>query len=284
MIGILFIFLAVVASSGLAMTVKTANAKGLPFGKVLATNYLVATLTPLITSGGTISGFDSILIPGLGVLIGSLYVLSLRLFDKAIVVMGLALPSALMRMSAILPTLGSLVFFHEQLNLYQMLGIVLAFSSLPLAGNDPIRFDRAVMFGFKGLKWGLLLFIVYGFASFIFKLHAEWTVNDDPRGFITVIFGTALVITSPHFFKKSDQTKPALVCGGILGITNILATYFLVRALACLPGFIVYPSIGVGVIALTTLAGLYIWREKLRPANYVFLCMAGLAVLMINLG
>ncbi len=282
MSGIFYVLLAVLASSGLAMTVKTANTKGLPFGTVLAVNYLVATFVSLVVSGGAISRFHSILIPGLGMLIGSLYVLTMRLFDTSIATMGLALPSALMRLSAILPTLGSLLFFNEQLNLYQALGIGLAFASLPLAGNEPLRLDRARIFGLQGLKWGLLLFIVYGVASFIFKLHAEWSADDNPGGFISVIFGTALVLTAPHLFKKNRQTKSALLWGGMLGATNVLATFFLVSALAGLPGFIVYPSIGVGVILFTTLAGLFVWQEKLRPANYAFLCLAGVAVFLIN--
>jgi multidrug transporter EmrE-like cation transporter len=42
--------------------------------------------------------------------------------------------------------------------------------------------------------------------------------------------------------------------------------------------------LGLGVIALTTLASLLIWREKLRPANFAFLALASMSVFLINLG
>jgi len=61
-----------------------------------------------------------------------------------------------------------------------------------------------------------------------------------------------------------------------------LTTYFWFRALAHIPGSIAFPTLGLGVIAITTLAGLMIWHEKLRPANYLFLGLACLAVLLIN--
>ena len=69
-----------------------------------------------------------------------------------------------------------------------------------------------------------------------------------------------------------------------LGTTNVLATYFWIRTLTYLPGSVAYPMLGLGVIALTTLASLLIWHEKLRPANYAFLTLASVSVFLINLG
>ncbi len=51
-----------------------------------------------------------------------------------------------------------------------------------------------------------------------------------------------------------------------------------------MPGSVAFPTLGLGVIVVTTLASLLIWRERLRPENYTFLILASVAVFLINLG
>ena len=87
----------------------------------------------------------------------------------------------------------------------------------------------------------------------------------------------------PEFFKRTGHSRPCLIWGFVLGATNVLATYFWIRTLAQIPGSVAYPTLGLGVIAVTTVASLVIWSERLRPANYTFLALACLSVFLINL-
>jgi multidrug transporter EmrE-like cation transporter len=97
------------------------------------------------------------------------------------------------------------------------------------------------------------------------------------------IFGTALLISLPGLLRNPQPSTTTLLWGALLGAANMLATYFWIRTLAVLPGSIAYPTLGVGVIAVGTLAGLVIWKEKLRPANVLFLILASLSILLINI-
>lgn len=283
MSGITFLTLAITFSSGVAMTMKAANAKGLKLGQFLAVNYLVCCLGLLAWGAWQPPGVDSPLIWPIGVFVGCMYVISLWLFDRAISAMGLALPTALMRLSALLPTLGSLLFFAEQPNVYQILGLVLAFSCLPLASKEPLGFGKAGKAAWGGMIWGLLLFAVYGVTDFTFKVQAELEPLASPKTFMAIIFASALLLTFPQLFKGTRPCKSCLFWGFVLGTMNILATYFWIRTLAHLPGTVAYPTLSLGVIALTTLASLLIWHERLRPANFAFLALAGVAVFLINL-
>lgn len=284
MSGITFLFLAVIFSSGVAITMKVANANNLRLGQFLAVNYIVCLLTLLAWGVWQAPSRNSVFIWTLGIFIGVMYVLSLWLFNRSISVTGLALSTTLMRLSSALPTLGSLIFFAEHTNLYQVLGLILAFACLPLASKEPMRFGQAGKEVWKGMLWGLLLFAVYGLTDFTFKIQAELEPLNNPSSFMATIFGTALLLTFPQLFKGTRPSKRCLFWGVVLGTTNVLATYFWIRTLTHLPGSVAYPMLGLGVIALTTLASLLIWREKLRPANFAFLALASMSVFLINLG
>ena len=133
---------------------KVANAKGFKLGQFLAVNYLVCMLGLLAWGAWQPPGLDSPLVWSLGIFVGVMYVLSLWLFDRAIASAGLALSTTLMRLSAALPTLGSLMLFSEQANQYQILGLFLAFCCLPLASKEPLRFGKCRKGGVEGNDLG----------------------------------------------------------------------------------------------------------------------------------
>lgn len=101
---------------------------------------------------------------------------------------------------------------------------------------------------------------------------------------MATIFGTALVLTLPRLVNGSPISRTCRTWGATLGITNVLATYFWIQALSHLPGSMAYPTLGLGGITVTTLFSLLLWKEPLRPANYLFLAMACTAVFLINMG
>lgn len=281
---LVYLGLAVASSGGVAVTLKAAEQREISRAPLLALNYLVCTLTVLAWGGWWAAGDNSPGVWGLGSLIGLLYVVSLWLFQRAIESEGLALSTTLMRLSAALPTLGSLLIFGEKAELVQLAGISLAFLSLPLASRKPIRpgpFGNEVV---HGPGWGLALFAVYGITDFMFKIQAELIPGTDPQGFMTGIFVTAFVLTLPGLIRAGRPNGRTLFWGTVLGTTNMLATFFWIEVLAVTPGSVAYPTLGLGVIAVSTTAGLVIWREKLRPANWIFLGLACLAVVLIHGG
>jgi len=284
MSGITYLALTIIFSSGVAMTMKVANTGDFKLGQVLAVNYVVCCLSLLIQGTWHIHMLGSPVLWALGVFVGFMYVVSLWLYDRAIATTGLALSTTLMRLSAALPTLGSLLIFSEQASIFQFLGLALAFACLPLASKEPLRFGRIGKDLLTGMIWGLSLFVASGVTDFAFKLQAELEPEADPNGFMILIFGTALILTLPQLFKGARPSKQCIFWGFALGATNVLATFFKILALIHLPGSVAFPTMGLGVIAFTTLASLLIWKEKLIPANYVFLTLAALAVFLINLG
>ena len=280
--GLLFLCLTILFSSGVALSMKAANHRQVNLGHFLVVNYAVCTTTLMPSGGWRHVGSISLQVWLLGIFVGCMYVVCLWLFDKAITAAGLALSTTLMRLSAAIPTLGSLIFYAEQAHFLQIVGMVLAFCSLPLASREPLFSKHGKTKPLKSMMWGILLFGAYGLTDFSFKILAEMDPLADPKAFMVPIFGTALLITLPSLFKQGRPEKDSLLWGTILGVTNVLTTFFWFNALAHIPGSIAFPTLGLGVISITTLAGLMIWHEKLRPANYAFLTLACISVLLIN--
>ena len=281
--GSSLLLMTVISSSSVALILKAAGTRKIPIWGLIASNYFVCSLSTLIWGGWQTIAGASPLLWGLSVFTGSMYVLSLWLFHKAISADGLALSTTLMRLSSALPTLGSLLIFREGTSPLRAAGIALAFLSLSLAGREPLRLPKRGQRLNPGITWGLLLFGAYGVTDFTFKIQAELIPDAHPQAFMIGIFGTALLISLPGLFRDPQPSTTTLLWGALLGAANMLATYFWIRTLAVLPGSIAYPTLGVGVISVGTLAGLVIWKEKLRPANVLFLILASLSILLINI-
>jgi drug/metabolite transporter (DMT)-like permease len=282
--GFLFLLLTILFSSGVALSMKVGNKPTVNLWQFLAVNYVVCTAGLIAWGAWKTLGDNSLFIWFLGIFTGLMYVLCLWLFNKAIRAEGLALSTTMMRLSSAIPTLGSLIFFSETTGFFQALGIGLAFLCLPLASREPIRFRRSEKNTAHGILWGLLLFGAYGITDFVFKIQAELAPRADSKAFLATIFGTALILTLPRLKGLKRPGRDCLIWGTALGTTNVLATYFWVLALSHLPGAIAYPTLGLGVIAVTTLISLVFWKETLRPANYLFLAMACVAIFLINAG
>ena len=280
--GIAFLSLTIIFSSGVALTMKAANHQQVNLGHLLVVNYAVCTGSLMASGGWRQIQVISPQVWLLGMFVGCMYVVCLWLFDKAITNAGLALSTTLMRLSAAIPTLGSLAFYAEDTSPAQLLGMALAFCCLPLASREPLLARDRTVEALRGMLWGMLLFGAYGITDFSFKILAEMDPQATPQAFMVPIFCTALLVTLPTLAKQGKPDRPSLTWGTLLGVVNVLTTYFWFRALSHIPGSIAFPTLGLGVIAITTLAGLMIWHEQLRKANYVFLALACISVFLIN--
>ncbi len=76
-----------------------------------------------------------------------------------------------------------------------------------------------------------------------------------------------------------------LICGLILGVFNFGNIYFYLKAHQALQTqpSVVFTAINIGVIALGSLVGLLLFKEKLSKLNYAGILLAILAILIIAL-
>jgi drug/metabolite transporter (DMT)-like permease len=277
-----FLLLSIFCSVSIAHLLKYVEGKPIAKFGLFATNYLVGALIAL---GGSYPAFQQIRIDPvmwLGVIIGGLFVCSYVLMTLTFKQLGVTIPVSLMRLSAVLPTFGSIIFFAEVPQPLQIIGIVLAFLSLPLTSEERLVFTNPGKILTNGFGWGLMLFMAFGTANFIFKIQRERFHTQNPYDFLLIIFITAFLIsTLVALVQRVKLTPAALGYGVILGTLNVFASYSLMRALQVLPGIVVYPINGVGTIVLSAVTSMIFWKERLTRSNYAFILLASIALLLI---
>lgn len=277
-----FLLLSILCSVGVAHLLKYVEGKSVAKFALFAVNYCVATL---IAAGGSYRQLSHIRFGPflwLGMAVGALFVGSYVLMTLTFRRLGVTIPVSLMRLSAVLPTFGSIIFFAELPQPLQVGGIILAFLSLPLTTEERLIFTNPGKIFQNGFGWGLMLFLTFGTANFIFKIQREVFHSNNAYYFLAIIFGTAFLISVVvAIAQRVHFTRAAVGYGMILGVLNVFASYSLMRALQGLPGIVVYPMNGVGTILLSALTSRILWKERLTRSNYAFIALASMALLLI---
>lgn len=299
----IFLLLSILCSVSIAHVFRYVQEKSLPMFGLFAVNYFVGACGAV---WGSDEGFWrqwSPFLLVLGGIIGVLFVCSYVLMALSIRKLGVTIPISLMRLSAVLPTFGSIIFFAEVPNALQFGGIALAFLALPLATQESLSCSNLVKVLHNGFGWGLLLFGVFGVTNFIFKIQYELAPLSNPYHFLAVLFPVAFFVSCLMLLRyktftaqtgmepRSDlttydeitpQSFTSILCAGlILGMLNLFSNYFFMKALQVLPGIVVYPINGVGIILLSAMSSLFLWQERLLRKNYLFIALAALALLLI---
>lgn len=278
----IYLLLAICCSVLVAMLFTYASRYRIPTFALFAVNYVVAAASSIAGGGVSTRVLPSVELLAFGIVLGILFVTCFWLFMQTVHTLGMVIPVTLMRLSAVLPTAGSIVFFAEIPTAAQLGGIVLAFLALPLASREPITRAslRPLLRG--GLGWGLILFFAYGATDFLFKVQKELLPITNPSELLQVVFTTAMCITVVIAYRNREGLTPRVVIVGVLlGVVNMLSAWFFILALQELPGMVVFPINGIGIIVLSAIVATLVWRERLLPRNYLYLACAAVALLLI---
>jgi len=260
----------------------------------LASNYITAMgITCYLWWHGGSDSLGSISV-FLGIVTGIFFVVGFLLMMISIGRIGIAIPVSLMRLAVALPIVVSIVFYGETTSGMQILGLVLALICFLLFGRSAsqeeasgVRVRDNVSVSSPRGGWLLLigLFLCMGFGGISMKVRDEHCPIDQMHGFLTILFGMALILSWVIVIAKKEQILGRDVCFGlILGVPNGLSSIFFILALHKLGGFMVFPVNDVGVVVFSSLAAMVIWREKLNQTGWVALAVAIVAIVLMNLG
>ena len=228
--------------------------------------------------------YSTYIIPSL--IIGFLFIVTFNLLAFGTQKIGIAISTVANKMSMIIPVIIGISLFSEKLVLIQLIGIVLAISAIYMTStkSGKLSFDK------KFLPIILLIFFGQGMADGTLSWAQKFSINDEntPLFFASVfliagILGSVFLIyeTIKNGFKLEFKN---LIWGVALGIPNYLTLHFFVRSLQS-PIFEssqVFPIVNMGVIVLTALAGIILFREKLSFFNWGGILVAVLAISLIT--
>lgn len=279
----LFLILAILCSSSLALILKHGHVKNANIVLLINGNYAAASLISLvfiIFKYGFQYSIEAILF---GSALGILFAVTFVLYSKSIHLAGTALATVSARLSVLIPVLLSIIIFGESPNIKMIFGFALALATLylfylSLKNHGP----KAERLGKYFYLFGLLTGI--GFIDFSLKIFERNFPIDEKGVFVFSIFFSAFIYTITYLIvKKISFDKGTFNLGLMLGVPNVLSIHFLLAALSVLPAIIVFPIQNIGVIVLTAIAAYLIWQEKINLYGKIAIAFGIAAILLLKL-
>jgi len=275
----LYLLLAIVSSALIAVIMRVSARYVQAKRSMLAANYVTCLLLAAayakfrLLPVGT-AGFSTAL--WMGAVNGVLYLAGFVLLQHNTHKSGVVLSSVFMKLGLLVPIVLSVFLFGEMPTILQWAGFVLAVGAIIL-----INYEKGT-----DLSGGRLLLVVMLLAggcgdamSKVFEVYGNGTLSDQ---FLLYTFASALVLCLV-LCSKERPDKYAALFGVLVGVPNFFSAKFLLMALNHLPAVIVYPTFSVATILAVTLAGVCLFKERLRPRQWAALAVILVALVLLNI-
>lgn len=274
----LFLLLAILSSSMISVMMRLSSNKTSANLSVLAVNYLVCSLL-----GAFYADFDLVpRVPGfsvtllLGLISGVLYLAGLVMFQRNTARRGVVLSAVFMKLGLLVPIAASVLFFKETPTAPQLAGFVIAVAAIVLINwqKDGSRFGLGL----------IVMLLLSGGADVMAKFFDAYGPESLSSLYLFYTFVTAFGLCLVLVLRKKERPGfRELFYGTLIGIPNFFSAKFLLAALGSLPAVVVYPSFSVGTMLMVTLAGVFVFRERLRKAQWIALAAILAALILLNI-
>ena len=255
----------------------------------IITNYVVACLVGLFLYEGNV---DVVQLTSTSwywgpIALGVLFITIFNLMAKSTQVSGVSVTSVATKMSLVIPVVVGVVIYKEELSLLQIIGIVLALLAVYLSSQK----EKGITINRKDLLLPLLVFLGSGIIDTSIKYFEEEHLTDQEIPiFSSMVFGcaalTGLVFIGIKSFKTPLKINFKNILGGIaLGVPNYFSIFFLIRALRSdmLNSAAVFTLNNVAIVMLSTVLGILLFKERLRPKNWGGVALAILSIVLVAL-
>jgi len=275
--------LTILCSSSIALILKHNDTKSGNALVLLAGNYFIAAIVGFVLWITQPRPEFSAPAAFFGAVMGLLFLFSFFSFAKSVNKAGTALATVSSRLSVVISTFLSILFFRETPGTFQLAGyffalLTLFFFYLSLRESHNGKMKRS------GYVYLTALAVGIGINDFSLKLFSVRRPESEKELFLFFIFFSAFIYTvAILWFKKTKFDRTVLLRGTVLGVPNILSSFFLINALLALPAMVVYPVSNIGNIVLTLLAAYLIWKEKLNQQGMFALLTGTAAIVLISL-
>ncbi|MGP5059574.1 EamA/RhaT family transporter [Psychrobacter celer] len=277
----MYLVIAVLCSVAVSVLLKILRQKNIDIRQTIVAGYPVAflltwfLLTPDVSSISTLGNAWGIIL-ALGILLPTVFII----LGRAIASVGMVATDAAQRLSLIIPIIAAFLLFGEVLTGTRVLGLVLGFLALGALVYQPKHTgggEHASMSP-PAARTPLWLFGVwagYGIVDILFKQVAKQGTAFPLTLFVS--FGVAgLLLLIYLLVTRVRWQGNALAAGLLLGALNMGNIYAYVRAHQVLSDSpsIVFTGMNVGVIAVATLIGVAVFKERLGRINVLGLLLA----------
>jgi drug/metabolite transporter (DMT)-like permease len=281
----IYIFISACCSVGVSVLLKLFKRYNIDIFQAITWNYLVAVILTFILLKpqlNTISAGPAYLYTALGILLPALFVI----IGLAVKYAGIIRTDVAQRLSLLIPVIISFAAFNETASVPKIAAIAVGIAAVVCL--IPWQKQRSTQAG-SGNTWVYLLvvFVGMGIIDVLFKQMALFTATTYTTSLL-IVYSLAFILCLIRlcyllWFRHVRFAAHYIAGGALLGLVNFGNILFYLKAhkaLATQPS-IVFSSMNIGVVALGTFVGLFVFREKLSLLNKAGIALAVVSILIV---
>lgn len=285
----IYLILSILASTAIFVVFKLFNRFKINTLQAIVFNYITAFSCGLLSYESSVN--TSYILQSKwffgGVFLGFMFIAVFNLMALTAQRNGLSVASVASKMSVVIPILFGLYAYNESAGFQKIIGIILALVAVYLAS---VKTKSAISFR-QNLFLPFILFLGSGVIDASLKyLETAYVAQKDVPIFSATIFGCAAIIgLLILLYKKikgtfTFQIKNAFG-GVVLGIINYYSIVFLLKALQFkgLESSTLFTVNNVGIVMVSTLLGLFLFRESISNKNWIGIGLAIVSILLVTL-
>lgn len=290
-----YLILCIFSSTGIFIVFKFLDQKNLPSFPVIIINYLVASVMGFLINADQIKlsdVFSANWIP-VSILIGFLFIVMFFIVARSSKEAGISITTVASKMSVVFPIAFSMMIDpSDRLTFLKGAAVIATLTGVMLTIYEPGRSLQAR----KRTFLPLVLFVGMGLVDSLVKFAQHSYIGDkDTALFSAVLFAMAFltgIVMLPFRKEGVSEFRKAAVWrwGLLLGIVNFGSIYLMVSALnhvneygARIDSSIIYGANNIGIVSLSVLAGLLIFREKLKTINWIGIAVSAIAIVLFSI-
>ena len=286
----IYLLLSILASTIIFIIFKLFEKFQINIFQAIVVNYCIAFTTGILSYNGTITISQ---LPNLDwfyntLILGALFIIVFNLMGVTTQKNGLSVVSVATKMSVVVPVLFGLLYYNESLGTVKLIGIAIALIAVYLTSN---KSKQGISVNRKSIVLPILVFIGSGIIDTSIKfLEDTYVANNDVPLFSAIIFLAAAIIgfifIIIQIIRGSFNFEFKNIIAGIcLGVPNYFSIYFLVKTLRSdiLESSGIFAINNVSIVALSTFAGIFIFKEKLIRKNWIGIALAILSIILISI-
>jgi drug/metabolite transporter (DMT)-like permease len=286
-----FLLLAILCSASLPLLFRAFDDWRVNLFWAIPANYLVCILVGVIFTPAPHNAFEPVSQPWFmfAMLQGFVLAINFYLLGYTAQRAGVSVAALASRLSVAIPVILAFLLYDDPLTAVKIAGLVAALSSLYLCTGNEQHFSVPYDAGL-GRLLPILVFFMFGCHFTLLKFaQARYLDGSSYHTYVTTSFFFAFVTSVTVGVAKTLTTKVSwrtgnIVAGGVLGVINYGAIYFLVKALS-LEGWQssqLFPTYSVGVVVVSSLIAMLLFKERLPRLKTLGLVAGLVAVALLN--
>ena len=284
----IFLLLSILFSTGLFVIFKYFGIYKIDVLKAIFVNYIVAFSMGFFFAERQIPISEIYLQPWFSgaLFLGALFVSIFFVMAMTAQENGVSVTSISGKMSVVVPVVFGIILYNESITFLKIVGIIMALIAVYLSS---VKEEKSEKNG--TLLLPILLFIGSGTIDTLLKyIQENYVADEDVSIFSGSLFGIAgvfafFILVIKTIKKRASFGYKNIIAGIILGVPNYYSIIFLIKALQNknFESSTLFTINNVAIVVVSTLVGLFFFKEKFSIKNKVGVVMAILGIVLVTI-